>query len=118
MIDFSLSLGSAFLLNLFEFFCESVDCGDACEAASQGVFCAFAYGVDSELFAWLVPVRDWESHRRFGNKVYCVAEVGCDPRGRLTALFHLDARDTDPSHPFFDQVRLECCARETVTRVL
>src|SRR3989442_9514069 len=118
MIDFSLSLGSAFLLNLFEFFCESVDCGDACEAASQSVFCAFAYRVDSQLFAWLVPVRDWKRHRRFCDKVYRVAYVSRDPGGCLAALFHLYACDADTSHAFFDQIRLQRSACETVSCVL
>src|SRR6266702_2368361 len=34
-------------MDFFQFFCELVDCGDACESSSEGVFCAFAYGFDS-----------------------------------------------------------------------
>src|SRR5205807_1542861 len=66
---------------------------------------------------WLVPVRNRKSHRRFGDKVYRVAEVSRDPRGRLAALLHLDTRNTDSAHTFFDQVWLQRRAGEAVTRV-
>src|SRR5213592_4262166 len=74
-----------------------------CETTAR-IAADLGYAVDFVTEATMTfPIPNWESHRRLGYKVHSVAEICCDPRGRLTALLHLDASDTDASHAFLYQ---------------
>src|SRR5437867_10695788 len=102
---------AAYLPNLARQLVYSSDPG---KTTSESILRPLLDRVHTQLLARPVPVRDWKRHRGLSHKIHRVPQIRGQTRRCLAALFHPNTSNSKPAHRFFQQIRLQHRARETV----